>query len=210
MYRETNPLITALLSSEQEKEAPFSRNAPKWRLFLKISDNLYVFSKQRNGRTIYSPLAIHSFQFLRPKKLTDAEKFNIQYPNPAMLTTTADKLRYYRYKKSLLQRQVADYTGINESTYIHYENPEHDYYPIDKLSRIAELLEVDITDLLDEYNRFLYDGQGWQIRKIRKSMGLTQYQFGKLYGVSAGAVKRWERGKVRVTKGTWERLIFTI
>ena len=165
-----------------------------------------MFSKQRNGRTIYSPLAIHSFQFLRPKKLTDAEKFNIQYPNPAMLTTTADKLRYYRYKKSLLQREVADYAGINESTYIHYENPEHDYYPIDKLGRIAELLKVDITDLLDEYNRFLYDGQGWQIRKIRKSMGLTQYQFGKLYGVSAEAVKRWESGKVRVTKGTWEKI----
>lgn len=26
-------------------------------------------------------------------------------------------------------------------------------------------------------------------------------QFGKLHGVSAGAVKRWESGKVRVTKG---------
>ena len=102
MYRKTNPLITALLGSEQEKEAPFSRNAPKWRFFLKISDSLYVLSKQKNGRTIYSPLAIHSFLFLRPKKLTDAEKFNIQYPNPAMLTTTADKLRYYRYKKSLI------------------------------------------------------------------------------------------------------------
>lgn len=109
-------------------------------------------------------------------------------------------------QKSLLQREVAEYAGINESTYIHYENPEHDYYPIDKLSRIAELLEVDVTDLLDEYNRFLYDGQGWQIRKIRKSMGLTQYQFGKLYSVSAGAVKRWESGKVRVSKGTWEKI----
>lgn len=125
-----------------------------------------------------------------------------------MLTTTADKLRYYRYKKSLLQREVAEYAGINESTYIHYENPDHDYCSVDKLDRIAELLEVKITDLLDEYNRFLYDGQGWQIRKIRKSMGLTQYQFGKLYGVSAGAVKRWESGKVRVTKGTWTKVLF--
>ena len=194
------------MGSEQEKEALFSSKLPKWKLFSKINDSFYVFYRIRNGQTIYAPLYIHHFLFLRPKKLTDAEKFNIQYPNPAMLTTTADKLRYYRYKKSLLQRQVAEYAGINESTYIHYENPEHDYYPVDTLSRIAELLEVDITDLLDEYNRFLYDGQGWQIRKIRKSMGLTQYQFGKLYGVSAGAVKRWESGKVRVTKGTWERI----
>lgn len=123
-----------------------------------------------------------------------------------MLTTTADKLRYYRYKKSLLQREVAEYAGINKNTYIHYESLNHDYYPIDKLSRIAELLEVDITELLDEYNQFLYDGQGWQIRKIRKSMGLTQYQFGKRYDVSQGAVKRWESGKMRVSKKTWERL----
>ena len=108
--------------------------------------------------------------------------------------------------KSLIQREVAEYTEINESTYIHYENTVHDYYPIDNLSRIVELLEVDNTDLLDEYNPFLYDGQGWQIRKICKSMGLTQYQFGKLYGVSAGAVDRWESEKARVSKGTWERI----
>ena len=159
-----------------------------------------MFSRQRIGQTIYIPLAIHSFPFLRPTKLTDAEKFHIRYPDPSMLTTTADKLRYYRYKKSLLQREVAEYAGINENTYIHYESTGHDYYPVDKLSRIAELLEVDITDLLDEYNRFLYDGQGRQIRKIRKSMGLTQHQFGKLHGVNTGTVKRWESGKIRVSK----------
>lgn len=191
----------------QEKEAPFYHNSSKWKLFLKISNRIYLLSRQQNECTIYIPLVIHSFLFLRPKKLTDAEKFNIKYPNPTMLTTTADKLRYYRYKKSLLQREVAKYAGINESTYIHYENPEHDFYPIDKLSRIAKLLEVDIIDFLDDYNRFLYNGQGWQIRKIRKGMGLTQYQFGKLYGVTAGAVKRWENDKTRVTKTTWKRIM---
>ncbi|MFR2465183.1 MAG: helix-turn-helix domain-containing protein [Clostridia bacterium] len=40
---------------------------------------------------------------------------------------------------------------------------------------------------------------------MRKSMGMTQYQFGKIHGVTASAVKRWESGKVRVTKGTWEK-----
>ena len=51
---------TALLDSEQEKEAPFSRNTPKWRLFLKISDSLYVLSKQKNGKTIYRPTPLAS------------------------------------------------------------------------------------------------------------------------------------------------------
>lgn len=107
----------------------------------------------------------------------------------------------------MLQQEVADRAGIVRSTYIHYENPEHAYYPPDKLSRIAEVLEVDITDLLDEYNQFLYDGQGHQIQKIRKSLGLTQYQFGKLYGVSPEKVKLWESEKVRMSKATWEKII---
>lgn len=147
-----------------------------------------------------TPLYVHSFSAVTPTRIADAENFCLQHPNVSDLHTTADKLRYYRYKKSLLQREVAKYAGINKSTYIHYKGSDHDYYPIDKLSRIAELLEVDITDLLDEYNQFLYDGQGWQIRKIRKSMGLTLYQFGKRYNVSPTAVKRWESGQVRVSK----------
>lgn len=179
------------------------KTRPKWKLFLKCSNHLYILCKTNGERTIYLPLYIHSFQFLCPKKLTDSERFNIKYPDPLMLTTTADKLRYYRYKKSLLQREVAVYAGMNDSTYIHYENPEHEYYPLDKLERIAELFGIDVTDLLDDYNRFLYNGQGSQIRKLRKSMSMTQYMFGKFYGVNATAVKRWESGKVRMGKRMW-------
>ena len=105
----------------------------------------------------------------------------------------------------MLQREVAEYTGIDRTTYIHYESKELDYYPVDKLEKLAELFGIDVIDLLDDYNRFIYDGQGCKIRKVRKSMGLTQHQFGKLYGVSASAVKRWENEKVRVSKGTWEK-----
>ena len=178
----------------------------KWKRLRSINKNFFILYRNINGRTYYAPLFVFSFSFLHFCKLTEGQRYLQDNPNPDKLTHTADKLRWYRYNKSLLQREVAEHAGIDRSTYIHYECAEHDYYPIDKLSRIAELLEVDITDLLDEYNRFLYDDQGWQIRKIRKSMGLTQYQFGKLYGVSAGAVKRWESGKVRVSKGTWEKI----
>lgn len=75
------------------------------------------------------------------------------------------------------------------------------------MKRIAHLLEVDILELLDDYNRFLYDGQGKQIRRLRKRMGITQYQFGKRMGVSAGAVKRWENDRVVIFKSTWEKLV---
>lgn len=182
----------------------------KWQIWKKYSDTLTILYCNYDGGYICAPLYCHSFQLLRPHFLTEAEKFNIKYPNPETIPNIADKLRYYRYKKDLLQREVAEFAGINESTYISYENPSRDYYPKDKLCKIAELLEVDVYDLLDDYNRFLFDGQGEQIRKIRKSMGMTQYQFAKLHGVSAGAVKRWESGKDRVFKETWQSLISSV
>ena len=87
--------------------------------------------------------------------LVEAEKFNIRFPDPSEITETADKLRWYRYRKALLQREVAEYAGIDRSTYIHYEEYGRDYYPLDKMEKIAEILGVPVTELLDEYNRFL-------------------------------------------------------
>ena len=194
----------ALQSLKEENHAPFLNS---WKLFSKINDNFYVLYQNEQGKTIYAPLYVFSFCFSRPLKLTDAQRFLRKYPNPNKIKTIADKLRYYRYKKSLLQRDVADKAGIDRSTYISYETDGRDYYPVDKLKAIAMLYDVNVTSLLDDYNRFLYDGQGQQIRAIRKSMGLTQHQFGKLMGVSSTAVKRWEGDKVVIFKNTWEKVL---
>ena len=81
-----------------------------------------------------------------------------------------------------------------------YETGERDYYPPDKLSKIAELLNVDITELLDDYNRFLFDGQGEQIRKFRKRNRLTQADLARMLNVHVGTVKKWEKETVRIMK----------
>lgn len=161
--------------------------------------------RSKDGYT-FAPLYVHSFPFLRPHKLTEAEKFNIRYPDPSKIPTVADKLRYYRYKKSLRQRDVADYAGINRTTYAEYEK-NADFIPLNHLTKVAELLEIDPRELLiDDYSRFLFEGQGKQIRAIRKSMKMTQNEFGKLMGVHGGTVKKWEAEKVQIQRGTYERL----
>jgi len=35
-------------------------------------------------------------------------------------------------------------------------------------------------------------------------MGLTQYEFGKLYGVNRRTIERWENEKVQIFKSTWK------
>ena len=63
-------------------------------------------------------------------------------------------------KKGLRQRDAADYAGIDRSTYIHYEEAGRDFYPKEHMEKLAELFEVPLEDLLDDYNLFLLRGQG--------------------------------------------------
>ncbi len=90
-------------------------------------------------------------------------------------------------------------------TYSDYELGARDYYPPDKLKRIAELLEVPLEYLLDDYNRFLYNGQAEQLKEFRKERGLSQNQLAKQLSVALHCVKQWEQGKVRMTKVMWGR-----
>ena len=152
-----------------------------------------------------APIYVETFRFSTPHQLVESEKFNIQYSDPSMISSVADKLRWYRYKNSLLQRDVADKLGIDRSTYMRYEEQEHDYYPIEHIEKLATLYGIPITDLLDEYNLFLYHDQGKQIRAIRQSLGMTQSEYAKALDVPLGSLKNWERNRVRIIKSTWQK-----
>lgn len=188
---------------EDGKYVPFEE---KWSIFCRMSGHLFIMVRHSITGVIYAPLYRHSFQLLQPHFLMDAEKFNITYTDPSMLTTTADKLRYFRYKKALLQRNVADYAGIERTTYSAYEENTRDYYPLDVLVRIAELLGVEIIYLLDDYNAFLYRGQAEQIKGLRKQLELTQAAFAVRFNVNTAMVKRWEQEKTRMTKKMWAKI----
>ena len=162
--------------------------------------------KKQNGN-INKLLYIHSFECKIPLKVTSANKFLATIENPKDLTCTADKLRYFRHKKCLLQREVADFIKVDWDTYVNYENVNHDYYKIENLYKIAELFEVDIFDLLDDYNLFLYNGQGNQIKQIRKSLGLSRTGFGKLFSLSTTTIKRWETENIKISKNSYYKLL---
>ncbi len=153
------------------------------------------------------PMYIHTIRLLKPRNNREGEKFNLLYTNPADITNISDKLKYYRYQKSLHQKDVAAYIGMDRATYSSYEESGRDYYPIENMQKIAKLFGVPVTELLDDYNLFLYNGQGQQVKKIRKSLHLTQAEFAQRLGVQTAMVKRWEQGKVRMFKGTWKKVI---
>ena len=158
-----------------------------------------------SGDIKFSPLFIHSFPLLAPHHLLEAEKFNIRFPNPSQIVETADKLRWYRYRKALLQREIADLIGIDRGTYIRYEEYGHGYYPIEHMKKLADLYGIHVTELLDDFNLFIYNDQGRQIREKRKQLGLSQRKYAEIIGVNTSSLKNWEHNTVRIFKSTWEK-----
>jgi len=185
------------------KDIPFKE---KWRIFDHIDDFLYVMVRNVHDVVSYALFFIHRFTFLRPHFLEDGEKFNKICADTLTFASTPEKLRYYRYRKGLLQREVAKAVGIDRTNYSAYEAAMRDYYPPDILQRLAELFEVDISDLLDGYNAFLHNGQAVQLKAHRKSMKLKQSAFATHYGFTLHQIKAWEQGRVRMIKRHWVRI----
>lgn len=163
-------------------------------------------SRYTHDVVTYAPFYIHSFRLVAPHKLVEAEKFNIRYMASSQIDNTPDRLRWYRYQKGLLQADVAAYVGIDRVTYSRYEEGVHEYYPIEIMDRIAELFGVPVTALLDEYNLFLYYGQGKQIRFMRELRRMSVGEYAKQLGIYSSNLRRWENDEIRIKKRSWELL----
>ena len=172
-----------------------------WQFYARMSKNLEIFYAQ--GR--FAPRYTHRVPLRRAKRQCDAALCNLQYRRLEDIPTTAEKLRWLRCQRNLFQVEVANYAGLRRSTYVGYEEGVRDSYPMDKLAKIAALFGVPVDDLLDEYNDFL-TRQAEEVRVIRKGLGLSQEQFAEVLGVSESAVRRWESGRAKMTKGMWERV----
>ena len=190
------------MAVEVENHEPFGA---KWSMFCRLKVRSYVLAANVAGTLKVAPLQILKFPVVLPHKFLDAEKFNLRFSDASEITEIADKLRWYRYQKGLRQRDAADYAGIDRSTYIHYEEAGRDFYPKEHMEKLAELFEVPVDTLLDDYNLFLRNGQGNQIKAIRMKLGLTQKQYADKLGVSLGNLKHWEQNRKQIFKSTWEK-----
>lgn len=79
-------------------------------------------------------------------------------------------------------------------------------YSLDVIKQCAEIFKIEADKLLDEYNSFIFRGQGEQVKRKRLETGLSQDEFGKLYGVSKNTVRRWENSSVKMSRKLWERI----
>ena len=151
-----------------------------------------------------SPLIILHFPLLAPKKFLDAQIFNLRFSDPTEMTQIADKLRWLRHSKGLMQREVARIAGVSRSVYIDIECGVTQHLPECFLENLSRFYGVPPTDFLDEYNRFLYDGQTQRIIAYRRKLGMGRKPFCRYTGIPLSSLRGWEDGKKEVSRKSWE------
>ena len=185
--------------------APRGFKGPFWRILDRLSDDLYVLSQTQNSHVRYAPLYIHSFVLCTPRKILEATQFNQRYHRYEEIDNVPDRLRWCRHNRALLQKDVAGMVGINRNTYMNMESGATKQVPVEVTQKLADFYDVPMTDFLDGYNRFLYDGQVERIRKYRESTGLGRKPFAREKGIPIRSFLEWESGRKVVSQNSWEK-----
>lgn len=163
--------------------------------------------KKKYGKNVYSILYIHSFTLRTAHTYSETIRFQQMSVNTDMLESTADKLRYHRHRIGFYQKQVANYLSISVNQYKELESIGHtQYYPVEILNRLAILFEIDVTELMDEYNLFLYKGQSSQIKKLRCDLNLTQHELAVMLNTTRNVIRNWEKDYARITKSSYKKI----
>ena len=79
------------------------------------------------------------------------------------------------------KKEVADLIGISRGHYIDFEVGYVDYYPKEIVDKLAALYKILVDDLLDDYNRFLYKGQGKNDTRVSRESWLAEKAFRKTH-----------------------------
>ena len=135
----------------------------------------------------------------------EATQFNQRYRRYEEIDNIPDRLRWLRHSKGLMQVEVADKVGMTHSVYKVIEEGFTQHIDLEKMERLAQFYGVPVTDFLDEFNQFLYDGQAVRIRAYRESFGMGKKRFAKFAGIPLSSLRAWENGEKRISRKCWER-----
>ena len=119
-----------------------------------------------------------------------------QYPRE--LNTLGDHLWKRRLDLALLQRQVADQIGVDETTVTNWEG-QRTAPALPCMPRIVEFLGYALYDPAAPLGR--------RLRACRESLGLTQREVAGLLGVDSSSVRDWETGRRKPIRNYRARIV---
>lgn len=166
---------------------------------------MYILSQTQGLNVRYAPLLIHHFALCVPRKILDATKFQQRHHKYEEIENIPDRLRWCRYSRGLTQAEVAEIAGVTRAVYMDIEQGITQHIPQNAIENLAKFYGVPMTDFMDDYNRFLYEGQASSIRQYREGTGLGTKPFARKLGISIRSLQQWQSGKKTISRQSWER-----
>ena len=120
--------------------------------------------------------------------------------------TPAAMLKYYRQRKGLTTRQLAESVCIVPATLLMYECEK---FPIPYQIAVvfADILEIDRNLLFDDFARFMDYPYSNRLREVRKVYGLNQTDFAEKANICYSIYAKWETAVRQPSRKMYEQLV---
>ena len=116
-----------------------------------------------------------------------------------------DNLRYYRQRKQMTIRQLAEKLDIVPATVVMYENGKHPI-PYDVAVKLANVLRIESSLLYDDFSRFLAAPYTEVLKSVRTALGLSQKAFAKQIEIVPSYYYKLEEGNHRPSRKIYQKI----
>ena len=117
----------------------------------------------------------------------------------------SDNLKYYRQRKQMTTRQLAEKLDIVPSTVAMYENGKHPI-PYDVAIKLADVLKIEVSLIYDEFSRFLAAPYTEVLKSVRTALGLSQKAFAEQMGLVPSYYYKLEEGSRRPSRKVYQQM----
>ena len=117
----------------------------------------------------------------------------------------SDNLKYYRQRKQMTTRQLAEKLDIVPSTVVMYENGKRPI-PYDVAIKLADVLEIEATLLCDDFSRFLSVPYTEALKSVRTALRLSQKAFAERIGIVPSYYYKIEEGNRRPSRKVYQQM----
>ena len=116
-----------------------------------------------------------------------------------------DNLRYYRQRKQMTTRHIAEKLDIVPATVTMYENGKQPI-PYDVAVKLADILEIEASLLYDDFSRFLAVPYTEALKSVRMVLGLSLKAFAEQIEIAPGYYYKLEGGNRRPSRKIYQKI----
>ena len=117
----------------------------------------------------------------------------------------SDNLKYYRQRKQMTTRQLAEKLDIVPATVTVYENGKQPI-PYDVAVKLADILEIEASLLYDDFSRFLATPYTEALKSVRTALGLSQKAFAERIEIVPSYYYKIEEGNRRPSRKVYQKI----